>query len=114
MKRAHLLRMPKPPKLLKPKLPKLGRAGRASGGTGGSASADTGADDSSIYRASTGSPQDQAGSADTASLAGQDNSDLTQDYARGGAVRAARRSSSNPAGDMGGSPGLAQMRKPYR
>jgi hypothetical protein len=106
--------MRKAPRLSKPSKLKVYRprvgAGRAPGaaGAGGSPAADdTG--DSSVYRAPTGSSQGQVGSADPTSFTDQDNSGLvggTQDYAR--------RSSSNPAGDMGGSPGLAQMRKLYR
>jgi hypothetical protein len=89
-------RLPWPPKfkLLKPKVPRGARASSASG--------DATADDT-VYRAPTSSVDDQD-AGDTSSP--QDN------YRKGGLVKS--RAPADVAGDMGGSPGLAQGRKPYR
>jgi hypothetical protein len=115
MRKIRPPRLQKPPKF-KVFRPRVGHAGRASGDAGGSSTAgDDDTDDSSVYRAPTGSSQGQVGSADPASLTDQDNSDLvggTQDYVRGGSVRASKAAGGNPAGDMGGSMGLSQPRRP--
>jgi hypothetical protein len=114
MKKIRPPRLPKPPKL-KVFRPRVGAA-RASGGAG-TASDDTGSDDP-VYRAPTGSSQDQVGSADQAGPGDQVGAadvfdpiaaGVTQDYRRGGPVKT--RADDGGAGDCGGGAGASFPRR---
>jgi hypothetical protein len=102
------VRLPRVANLLRPhrmKPPARGAGAR-------SAAADDAVDDSQIYRAPTGSSQDQVGLDDQADAGGA--SGAMQDYRKGGPVRAARKSRADDggAGACGGGAGASFPRQP--